>query len=154
MIIFINAARRTREPASGDASRNRSWWKFMGWYGKFCIRITKFCSCGRYDRLFCKKLLFYQITKAGSMEHLMAETPSIPRFRIRSTWVKRKNALDKFTSGLSRDRLAGNCQMRTQQSSADYLCSVGWQGLKSRHLDADMLLIQFMFITTKFINLA
>ena len=57
-----------------------------------------------------------------------------------------------FTSGLSRDRSGGSCQMHTQQSSADYLCSVEWQGLKSRHLIPDMLLIQF--ITTNFNNSA
>ena len=43
-----------------------------------------------------------------------------------STWVKRRNALDKFTSSLSHDQPGGNCQMHTQQSSADYLWSVGW----------------------------
>ena len=94
-------------------------------------------------------------TRSAAVTSVMSdqqhEVSSISRFRIRSTWVKRRNALDKFTSSLSRDRLGENCQMRTQQFSADYLCFVGWQGLK-RHLIADMLLIQF--ITTNFINLA
>ena len=98
-------------------------------------------SCWTKSRFFCMcieanlnrfKILYYWVD--GNPVRL----PTIPRFRIRSIWVKRRNALEKFTSGLSRDRPGRNCQMRTHQSSADYLCSVRWQGLKSRHFSCKM----------------
>ena len=88
------------------------------------------------------------INNIYSVYTLVALVPEINGTHSLTCGVKRRNALDKFQPrpAIMRE------QMNTQQSSADYLCSVGWQGLKSRYLITDKLLIHF--IAMSFNNLA